>query len=48
VEERAVWVVLVVLLVLLFLVLALRRHYVDGRPLWPRRERPDGSGRRGT
>jgi hypothetical protein len=38
-----VWVLLV-LLVLFFLVLALRRHYVDGRPLWPRRDPPDRPG----
>jgi hypothetical protein len=44
---RAVWE-LVVLLVLFFLVLAARRRYVEGRPLWRRRERPDGSGRRGS
>jgi hypothetical protein len=43
-----VWLVLVVLLVLFFVVLALRRHFVEGRPLWPRRNRPDGSPRRGA
>jgi hypothetical protein len=37
---------LVVLLVLFFVVLMLRRHFVDGLPLWPRRGGPDGPGRR--
>ncbi len=41
------WLFLVVLLVLFFLVLAARRHYVEGRPLWRRRERRGRSGRRG-
>jgi hypothetical protein len=44
---RAVLMVLV-LLVLFFVVLALRRHFVDGRPLWPRRDGSGGSGRRDT
>jgi hypothetical protein len=42
-----VWFFLIVLMVLFFLVLLLRRHFVDGRPLWPRRGGPDGPGRRG-
>jgi hypothetical protein len=41
----AVWF-LIVLLVLLFVVLALRAHFVEGRPLWPRRGRSGGRGRR--
>jgi hypothetical protein len=41
-----VWFVLVVLLVLFFVVLMLRRHFVAGQPLWPRRGGPDGPDRR--
>jgi hypothetical protein len=43
-ELRCAVLFLIVLLVLFFVVLALRAHFVEGRPLWPRR---GGSGRPG-